>query len=160
MPRLLVLAAFMLAALVLTAPQSSAGPTDPFGVRAAKEKDGQYTTFLQALKVPVGEKKTVYWRIKSKVETDLSAKFDDAATPNPNPGGYKVRWYKGKKEVTTEVKGDGRPFTLPAGGAKTFRATVKHVEPSAGFCLGGQAQTAVPPASDGAYFAVGGDPCD
>jgi hypothetical protein len=130
-----------------------------FTVKAAKHKDGPYTDQLQSVNVAPEAKKSLYWRVKNLSVTTLPMEFNDAATENPNPEGFRITWFKGKKNITQDVKGAGYEFNLKAGKKKTFEAVVKAKVSPQPFCLGGQAITTAPLDSAGAYFAVNGGDC-
>ena len=109
--------------------------------------------------MPIGDTKSLWWKVKQLSGGAHEMRFTDALTPSPNPEGLKVRWFtRGGKDITGEVKGAGYEFTLPNNSRKFFRARVKAVGPSSGACVVGQAQTIVDPHSDTAGFAVNG-PC-
>lgn len=143
--------------LALTAMPSFAG--DPFfEVRASKHRDGPYLETMQDVNVPIGDAKSLYWKVKHITGGTLEMRFTDALTETPNPEGLEIRWFRGTKEITTEVKGSGYEFKLPKDSRKLFRARVKAVGPSDGACVVGQADRIDPPFSDNAGFAVNG-PC-
>jgi hypothetical protein len=144
-----------LVAMAVGATTASAG--DPFvKVRAAKHKDGPYLHNPQGLMLPAGESKTLYWRVKNIApDQKLELRFDDAATDPEDD--YRVRWFKGHENITSDVSGPGFEFKLKAGAKKLFSARVKHRTNSGILCLGGQASgSLVNP--DAAYFNVNG-PC-
>ena len=144
-------------ALALTAAPVFAGDP-PFEVTASKHRDGPYLATTQSVNVPIGDAKSLYWKVKHVSGGALEMRFTDALTESPNPKGLKIRWFKGTKEITNEVKGSGYEFTLPNGSRKFFRARVKAVGPSDGACVVGQADRIAPSFSDNAGFAVNG-PC-
>jgi hypothetical protein len=117
----------------VTAP-ASAGEV-PHRFKTAKHATGPFTQTAKALNVSVGQSKTVYWKVKNAADAKLDLLFDDAETPNPNPPGFKIRWFRGKTDITPEVKGAGFAFTLKPGKARVLRSVVKHKTPSGPFCL-------------------------
>jgi hypothetical protein len=144
----------LIAVLAMGATSASAGDS-LITVKAAKHKDGPYKPDVQDLNVDVGESKTLYWRVKN-ITSDQKLKlgFDDAATGDP--AGWAIKWFKGKTNISPEVKGLGYEFNLKPSKKKIFSATIKHK--SAGdpvVCLGGQASGAKTNA-DAAYFQVNG----
>jgi hypothetical protein len=143
--------------LALTAVPALGGDP-PFRVKASKHEDGPYLHTIQSVNVPIGDMKTLYWKVKHVSGGSLEMRFTDALTEFPNPEGLKIRWFKGPKEITEEVKGSGYEFTLPNGSRKLFRAKVRAVEDSDGACVVGQADRIEPPFSDNVGFAVNG-PC-
>jgi hypothetical protein len=143
--------------LALTSSPAFAG-APPFEVTASKHRDGPYFESIQSVNVPIGDAKSLYWKVKHVSGGALEMRFTDALTQFPNPDGLKVRWFKGTKEITDAVKGSGYEFTLPKGSRKFFRARVKAVGATDGACVVGQADRIEPPHSDNAGFAVNG-PC-
>jgi hypothetical protein len=146
----------ILAVLAMSVTSASAGD-DLISVKAAKHKAGPYTHETQALNVPVGKRKTVYYRVKNVGDTlTLELSFDDAATNTSNDD-YNVKWFKRKTNITADVAGAGYEFKVKPGKKKLFRAKVKHVSGSSNLCLGGQASGPLT-FPDAAYFNVNG-PC-
>jgi hypothetical protein len=147
--------ALALAALGIGA-ASSAGLAVIIDVEASKHRDGPYEDAQQQVNIPVGKEKSLYWRVKNFTAGPLDLTFDDAATGGSDTDGYRIRWYRGRNDISSQVKGSGYPFKLKAGKKKIFRAEVKHkLDVSPGFCIGGQAS----PPPDDAYFAVDAGSC-
>jgi hypothetical protein len=130
----LVAALGVLVLLGFVAAPASAGEVQ-YRFKTAKHATGPFTQTDKALNVPVGRSKTVYWKVKSAADAKMDLLFDDAVTPNPNPPGFRIRWFRGKTNITPEVKGAGFAFALKPGKAKVLRSVVKHKAPSAAFCL-------------------------
>jgi hypothetical protein len=148
------IACLAIAAVALPATQASA-LAPPFTTTGAKAKSGPYKAEIQRVKIAVGSSKTLYWRVRENYDTNQQLRFDDASTPNPNPPGYKVRWFRGKQDITSAVKAPGGyTFVLKAGARKVFRARVKRRAAGSPFCLGGQFVDVALPYAEGAYFAV------
>jgi hypothetical protein len=145
----------MIVVFAMGASSASAGD-QLITVKAAKHKDGPYTGDLQNLNLAVGKSKTLYWRVKNIGDAlTLELEFDDAATGEPE--GYNIKWFKGKTNISADVKGAGYEFKLKPGNRKQFRATIKHKFDGDGnpVCLGGQANGPLTNA-DAAYFQVNG----
>jgi hypothetical protein len=134
------------------------GGDPPIDVKGSKHKDGPYAETMQGVNVPIGEAKSLWWKVKHISGGKLDVRFTDALTVNPNPEGLKIRWFRGDKDITEAVKGAGYDFKLPKGSRKLFRAKVKAVGPSEGACVVGQADELGIPYSDTYGFAVNG-PC-
>ena len=146
-----------LAGLVLTAGPALAGP--PLDVKVSKHEDGPYGEVGGNVDVPIGDTKSLWWKVKQLAGGAQEMRFTDALTPSPNPEGLKIRWFtQGGKDITGDVKNAGYEFTLPNNSRKFFRARVKAVGPSSGACVVGQADVIEPPHSDTGGFAVNG-PC-
>ena len=145
--------------LVVAIGAGSASALSPeITVKASKHKSGPFTHDLQHLNIPLDAKKTVYWQVKNKSDLDLGLSFDDAATGG-NPDGFRISWFKGRKNVSSDVKGAGYDFPLKAHKRKLFAAVVRHNSTGVpGFCLGGQASGAIV-FSDSSYFTVNDNDC-
>ena len=149
------------AALVFAAGAGSASALAPQVVtKAGKHKSGPFTHELQHLSVPVGKAKTVYWQVKNRNGAPLDVEFNDAATGDANTEGFRINWFRGQKNVTSDVKGDGYEFHMKADATKLFSAVVRHrSDGSPGFCLGGQT-TGLAVIPDASYFTVNDNDCD
>ena len=148
----------LLVTLALPAAPAFAGGA-PLDVKASKHLDGPYLETTQDVTVPIGETKSLWWKVRQLAGGSQEMRFTDALTQFPNPEGLKIRWFtKGGKDITSEVKGSGHEFTLPNDSRRFFRARVKAVGKSSGACVVGQADVIDPPHSDNAGFAVNG-PC-
>lgn len=101
----------------------------------------------------MGQTKTLYWKVKNNSgDSHQDMSFDDASTPDPS--GYKIKWFRRKQNISSQVKGVGYEFSLGDGKTKIFRATLKRISSGMGFCLGGQGGSDGIPWFDGAYFGV------
>ena len=114
-----LLAALALTLALLVAPATSSALTPPFDVRASKSADGRYTDASQNATIRPGKTKLFFWEVESGSLNNQSMTFDDAATDSN--AGYKIKWYKGKKpkaskNISSQVKNPGYPFTLRARG--------------------------------------------
>jgi hypothetical protein len=150
----------IVAALVLAVGAGSASALAPQVVtKAGKQKSGPFTHDLQHLNVPVGKAKRVYWQVKNKNGAPLDVVFDDAATEGPQTEGFRINWFRGKKNISSDVKGGGYEFHMKTGAKKLFSAVVRHrSNASPGFCLGGQTSgLAIIP--DASYFTVNDNDC-
>jgi hypothetical protein len=155
-----LVAGMIAAALVLTAAAGSASALTPQVVtKAGKHKSGPFTHDLQHINVPVGKAKTVYWQVKNKNGAPLDMEFNDAATGDGNTEGFRIHWFTGKKNISSDVKGDGYEFHMKTDAKKLFSAVVRHrSNGSPGFCLGGQT-TGLAVIPDSSYFTVNDNEC-
>ena len=154
-----LLAALALTLALLVAPATSSALTPPFDVRASKSADGPYTDASQNATIHPGKTKLFFWEVESGSLNNQSMTFDDAATDSN--AGYVIKWYKGKKpkaskNISSQVKNPGYPFTLRGEETRYFTAKVKAKADPETLCLGGQASNASLPYSDSAYFSVNG----
>ena len=126
------------AAAALVLPATSAIGLEPlFKVRASSDKDGPFHV-IDEMHVGVDKTKSAYFRVKSSDDEDLHGMmFGDGGTTSPNPEGFTVRWFKGDKNITGDVKDAGFEFTIRSDKPTLFRAQVKHVESGGGFCMQG-----------------------
>ena len=124
-----------LVALLLTAAPAGAGAED-LGVKSAKHKDGPYRVDTR-INMDVGETRSLWWRVKSKGSSVQKVQFDE---PTDDTDGYRVRWYRGNDDITTEVNDDeGYRFGLQAGRSVYFQAELKRRPAGDVACLYGEA---------------------
>ena len=127
--------ALVLAGALVASP-AQAG--DPFAVKAAKHKDGPYSSDLKSNIAP-GETRNFWFRVTNKGDVTIEKLvFDDADTSDLN--GYETRWFKRGDNVSSQVEGDGYGFRIHPGKPKYFNA--RHTRaPGAGAlsCIAGQA---------------------
>ena len=154
----LLAGALIVLAGVLASPATALDPL--YTVQVAKQKSGDYDRY-DTVTLDVGDKRTLYWKVANKTEEDYKVDFNDAATENPNPAGFKVKWFRGDKEITDEVKnGNGYRFKLLEGEKEFFHATIKRTDEMSdeNVCLGGQGAMAPEPYyAETAYFGVNGE---
>ena len=160
----LIAAAVLALSLAIGVGAASAGGAarlgTPFEVLLAKSADGNYKR-SGSLNLDPKEKKTVFWSVESLASVDLDITFDDAITGDGAPAGYRITWFKGKKQkkdISHDVQTSGYEYTIRAGKTTYFNAEVKALaNPQPGFCLGGRGGD---PANgyESAYFGLNG-PC-
>jgi hypothetical protein len=125
-------------------------------VRTAKKASGPYTQHTR-LKIPDGEAKSGYVRVKSKLDKKVGATLSYELVAFSGPE-YSFDWFKGKKKITADVNDDGYDFGLRPGKSKLFRMRIKaptdaeHICVSANTDIGGNF-------AGNAYFGVNGT-CD
>ena len=147
------------AVLALGAGQAAAAPA--FFTSVSKHKGGPFTESVQSVSIPPGATKTLYWKVRSNGGNPppYELSFDDGITKDPNPPGFKIKWFRKDRNITSEVKGPGYEFKVDTEHPKVFRAQVRAVDEGS-FCLAGRAYfTEGTPAADSAYFGVNGDTC-
>ena len=117
------------------APAAQAGD-NRFLVRVAPSKGGEYTQELQNQAVAVGETENFFFRIRSYRNPTTRIVFDDFAV-DPNPAGYKIRWFTDDGEnITSEVQAGDHRFRLPNHATEFIEMRAKQVE-AGGACVGG-----------------------
>lgn len=158
-------AASLVLVLALVAGSSAASAQqerrgDPFEILVAKKADGKYKEYLKT-NLASGDKHTYFWKVENTHGSDLDLTFDDAATSDGAPNGYRITWFKGKKQkkdISHDVQTSGYGYTIKDGKTKYFNATVKALaSPASNFCVGGQTGSASLPFYDGAYLGVNGE---
>ena len=102
------------AAVALAAPALAGDP-----VQTTVAKPGG--KFRDAVSSHIAEDATKRFRLRTKNPTGSEI----TATLNGDPGNNtKVKWFKGKQNITAQVMGDGYEFQLDAGAKKNFRVKV------------------------------------
>lgn len=125
----------MLAVGLLSASQAQALDL-PFKLRVGADENGPFkpTTKIHMNQGNVGY---AYWQLRSTDDADRGINF---STPSAPYDEYRVRWFKGNKDITDDVEGDGLEVTLKAHADKIFRSRVKRVEDSSEeTCIGANA---------------------
>ena len=130
-------AAALTAALMLSAGTAGARLTPPVTLKVAKHKDGPYA-YDQVVNVPVGKSKSVYFKAKNTTGENVDAEFDDNGSSSGLEN-FVVKWFRGDKNISSEVKGSGYDFPLKANKQAILRAKLTHSDPGSGFCLDGEA---------------------
>ena len=124
------------AATFLVAP-AQGGPEDPFSIKAAKSKNGQYKNSVFVELAP-GDKRTLWLRVKrhgAVNEATLHADYFPIDKP-----GFSLRWFKGDKEITDDVESlDGQALRVKAGGSRYVSVRAKS-ETEAGLCAAASLQ--------------------
>ena len=115
----------VLGALALS--PSAQGRGDSWATKVAKDKDGPYGVVTKA-SVPNGDSKTLWWRVTSKADSDLNVAFVDDTGGTP---GFKVKWFKGDDNVSSDVNEFGYEFVLHPDQSKYFRGVVTRTRQNA-----------------------------
>jgi hypothetical protein len=114
-----------LIALALFVPVASAGPPPPASVDIDSKKEGGPWVEDDYLHMNVGQKtKSIFWRVRNQDTGD----HDVALTEDLGGAGmndYRVRWYRGDKDITGNVRGLGYGWIFASDEIKKFEATVK-----------------------------------
>jgi hypothetical protein len=142
-----------LAALALAAPAAEAGGLE---VRVAKSADGPYQPSEQLrLNVAAGKTKTGYIRVLNKGIPTATLNLTQLIYPPPPA--YKLRWFKGQRNITGDVRTSGFEFKLKPNARKTFRMRVTPKDTPDEACVGGRFATSPKTALYG-LFSVNADP--
>ena len=128
--RLRILVLGITSVLALTGAALAHGPATG-SVKAAKQKDGAYTTDLR---INVNDTpKDVFFKVTNKTGDVQPVVLTDVSTDSDN---FKIRWFRNKEDITQEVRGSGYQFNAPANAGKIFRALVKPtVDDPGNMCL-------------------------
>ena len=133
------LAIAMIALLGVVTSSSSARLGPPWQVQVSKHKDGPYVVPLAEANIPPGDTKNLYYKVKSQSDADYDGlRFDDSSS-NPGQAGFRVKWFKGKTNITKKVRGNGYRFDLPGDESRRFRAKVRATNDAEQMCLTGRA---------------------
>jgi hypothetical protein len=152
----LVIVGLVFAASLATATPALAG--GPWSTQGAKKPDGAYTQYNDASQA-VGKTKTYFFRVASSpgLVAPAAVSFSDAYTGAQDLSGYKITWFKGKKQrknISQAVKGNGYKFTLKPSKTKFFNARVKRTGGPAEICVYGEADGEDISYSSAAFFAI------
>ncbi len=148
--------AALLASLALAAP-SSAGPDLVF-VTVAKQKDGPYLAMAPQVRVR-GRAKDFFMRVTNGTTGIEDVALKDISTDPGND--FRIRWFRGKKEITEAARGAGYGFQFDANESRTFRARVKPRVANPGeLCLTGRFDVASALSDpDGAFYVNSSNIC-
>jgi hypothetical protein len=83
--------------------------------------------------IPDGATKTRHVRVRSTVEHNQAATlFEQRQGLGPN---YRVRWFRGKTNISQSVRQGGHEFTLKPDKARRFRVKIKAPQAAEPLCL-------------------------
>jgi hypothetical protein len=134
--RIALLAALTaMAAIGLSVPAHGLNPDATLG--ASKHKDGPFVAQAH-VKIDVGSSRDVYFKATSFLEDPQDLKLQSFATERP---AYKVTWFKGRHDITDEVRGAGYEFSLGPHRKKLFRVHVKRKQGHDATCVDGAIYT-------------------
>ena len=102
-------------------------------VRTAKKASGPYAQVTR-LNIPDGESKNGYVRVKNKLDKKVGATLTYEIVIVSDPE-YTIRWFKGKKNITSDVANAGYDFGLRPGKSKIFRARIKAPNGAEPMCM-------------------------
>jgi hypothetical protein len=123
----------------------------PATIGGSKHKDGPFATDGQA-KVRVGESRDLWFRAKSESPDPQTL---DLRTFDENRPTYRVKWFKGRQDITNDVStGDGYEFNLGANKKKLFRVHVKRLAGGEFICLDASLYTTTDQFVSGADIAI------
>ena len=115
--------------LVLAHP---AGAIPVLDYKIAKKADGPYDYFgVKFNNIDVGDSKNVYLKVKSNAPDPASATF----IQDTNAGGYKLKFFKGAKNITSQVEPPGYEFLAQPDRVKRFRVNIKRTGQLADVCI-------------------------
>ena len=118
-------------ALSLVAPAAAGSPAPK--VEFAKKSAGPYSEYIKK-NVPDGETKPAYLRVRSKADANQPATLTDAYLVEPGPD-YTVKWFQGKKNITSDMNDEGYEFTLKPDKDRIFKTKIKAPEGAQGICI-------------------------
>jgi hypothetical protein len=135
---------------ILAAPPAGAGMgSSPMRLTISKTKDGPYSFSALHAKVNAGPK-GFFVKVADKTEHRQDGLLEDVSA-GAGSANFKIRWFRGDENITSDVQGPGYGFGLKPGKPKVFRALVKPLNPDPGaLCLAPRASV-----EPDAYQAVG-----
>jgi hypothetical protein len=149
--RRIALLAGLVALGVLGLAATASGLTPNATIGGSKHKHGPFAVDSQA-KVRVGESRDLWFRAKSQIPDPQTL---DLRTFDENRPTYKVKWFKGRHNITAEVStGDGYEFNLGAHKKKLFRVNVKRLDGGESLCLDASLYTTSDQFVTGADIAI------
>jgi hypothetical protein len=153
----LVCAAVTISLLPLDAAAGPPGDGLP-AVKVAKKPKGPYVggvgqVGIAKLNLGPGKVRNGYLKIRSTVSHNQFTTLQQLGFPKGLPG-YKFRWFRGKKEITSKVQGLGSKFTLKPGKTKLFRLRIKAKSMPTEVCVGGQFHVMPEDFYNAGYFQV------
>jgi hypothetical protein len=143
-----------IAALALAVGATPASAGDDLRVRVAKQKHGNYKTTTRANFSP-REVGSFWFRVENLGAQELEPTFSDSGSSDQD--GYRTRWFKAGKNISQQVEGAGRDFTIDPGQRKYFNAV--HTAPvmPGSTCL--KASVTDSTSSDAAGIGINGGQC-
>jgi hypothetical protein len=126
--RLVSVVAFI--AVLLLAGVAVAGTIQP-EVGVAKHRDGPYSSLI-TLNVPEGKEKSAFARVKNLNKFKFNMHLDGDVFQSGDA--IKARWFKGRRDVTKQVKHGGYDFGLGPGRKRVFRVEIA-AKGNAGACV-------------------------
>jgi hypothetical protein len=112
-------------AAFIVVPAVSARLNNELTITMAKHEDGPYSGMNPVVTVR-HVARSLYFRATSFNTVSESVTLTDGSVVDPgHRHDYRIRWYKGKHDITTDTRGSGYDFNLRAGASKVFRAYVK-----------------------------------
>jgi hypothetical protein len=133
-PRPLLVAAAGLVAIAVAVP-ASAHRGEPVLAEAAKHKHGPWSTEELPVKIPAGDKRSLYVRIKNTSSPSHKQHLTLTEGTDGGPPDYHHDWFKGDEDISHDVQTSGYHFALKHGKTKRFRIRVKVTDDSNPECL-------------------------
>lgn len=152
LPRVLIGVLVFAGCLALAAVALAGSALD---VTMAKRAEGPYRSSTPM--VTIASPKDLYVRIKNVAATKQAIRVVDARGGD-DVDDFKIRWYRGRKDITAAARGDGDEFNLRSGDARRLRAHVKPVVANPGAACVAITAFATPNGDiEGGSFQVNGD---
>jgi L-alanine-DL-glutamate epimerase-like enolase superfamily enzyme len=120
---------------IVADPVSAGGPAPT--LKVAKHADGPYSSDIDQVNIPLGEAKSLHFKVKNENSTTVNAQLEGSSAEMLVV--YRVKWFRGDKNITEKItSADGINVSLDPGTVKRYRARVKHreIKPNhQSFCL-------------------------
>jgi hypothetical protein len=143
--RLALFATLIVSALALAVVVASGafahGPV-PAKATVARHADGPWTPGVIHDHMAPGDTLSFYVRVKntsSPGHTENVSLFDEGY-PFGSEDGYRVKWFKGRRDISNSTQGGTYDFKLKHNRRKTFRVRVHAVDTSSDACVLGDFQ--------------------
>jgi hypothetical protein len=112
---------------------------DPAKVEVSRHQDGPWRSSALHDKLRPGETTSFYIRVKNTSDPGHTEDFSlyDAGYPSAEDG-YRVKWFKGRRDITHQSHGPHYDFSLKHGKSKVFRVQVHDIDTHQDACVIGE----------------------
>jgi len=118
-------------------PMAAAGPPKPapFDIDFKKKPGGPWIEYTSGQKRVGQEPKAVFWRVRNQDTGDQDVSVEERRSGDGQDD-YRIRWFRGDKDVTNDLRGPGYEFTFASDESRKFKATIKAKKANPGpLCL-------------------------
>jgi len=114
-----------LIAFALLVPAAAAGPPPkyPIDIDVAKQAGGPWIDNGFVRKNVDKKTESIFWRVRNREDHKLDLTLETLKSGS-GAGDYRVRWFRGDKDITKEARDGEFAFGLRSGEKKTFEATL------------------------------------
>lgn len=120
-------------------------------VKLARDADGPWINKpVINGKLKPGKAKDFFVKIRNTTDHKQNARLE---LRGGDPS-YRLRWFKGRRNITSEVRGGGFEFGLRPRPARVFRLRIKATAAPGEMCVGGQFHVMPDDVYRGGYFQI------